>query len=755
MKSYVTSYNGLFTRRAPDAPIVNEIEIPLIQRDYAQGRQGEAVKRIRASFLDVLHAAVTGGDRVSLDFVYGDVENGTLRPLDGQQRLTTLFLLHWYLGFRAERLAQEHGWNRFSYATRPGARVFCERLSQCQPPMGVEDLSAWIEDQAWYLHTWNNDPTIQSMLVMVGAIHERFGNDDCGAAWERLMDAEEPAISFHLLPMEGHGGRSEDLYIKMNSRGKPLTLFENFKARFEQVLEASCPDRVAEFALKVDGAWSDLLWPYHGGDFIVDDEFLRYFHFVTEVSEWRNGRLADGDVPALAERVYGPGNATAATQLDFLFRALDTWVGADVATVFDGLFARAPDAAATGNTSQVVIFGQQNATYVDLFAACCRSYGESSGKHRVFTLQETLLLYAVLLHRFDATPDFTRRLRALRNLIEASRNEVRVERMPLLIADVAHIIVDGNLDGVTSFNQAQLAEERTKREVLARSPELERTMFQLEDHAILRGSLAALHLDVEPVAFERRAAAFLRLFSDGACWPVLTGALLATGDYARRTGPHTFQLGAGSNAAPWRDLFTGTARANLTQTRSVLAELLDGVAEHEGAIGAFLENIQKRWLSAQEAFDWRHYFVRYPAMRDGRSGLYVSATDVLGYDVCMLDMTRLYSWYRDPYLLAILRQSGVGSAVEDPWFMFDAIRPRWMNLLKSGVALRSVDEGIALREPGPEHAEAFARVCAQHFIGDDHVLRVEQAERDGKRVDTRDRVLLGAALLRDLVTAGL
>jgi hypothetical protein len=280
-------------------------------------------------------------------------------------------------------------------------------------------------------------------------------------------------------------------------------------------------------------------------------------------------------------------------------------------------------------------------------------------------------------------------------------------------------------------------------------------MFQLEDHTILRGSLAALELDVEPAVFERRASAFERLFSDGACWPVLTGALLATGDYSRRTGAHHFQLGAGSNAAPWRDLFTGASRANLTQTRSVLAELLDGVAQHEGDVGTFLEDIQKRWLSGQEAFDWRHYVVRYPAMREGRSGLYVSAAGVLGYDVCMLDMTRMYSWYRDPYLLAILRESGVGSGVEDPWFMFDAIKPRWMNLQKSGVALRSVDEGIALRPPAPEHAEAFARVCVQHSIGDDHVLHVEQVERDGKRVDVSDRVLLGAALLRDLVNAGL
>ena len=58
MKSYVTSYNGLFTRRAADTPVVERIEIPIIQRDYAQGRESNGVARIRSNFLDVLQKAL-------------------------------------------------------------------------------------------------------------------------------------------------------------------------------------------------------------------------------------------------------------------------------------------------------------------------------------------------------------------------------------------------------------------------------------------------------------------------------------------------------------------------------------------------------------------------------------------------------------------------------------------------------------------------------------------------------------------------
>ncbi len=224
------------------------------------------VGRIRANFLDVLHDALTTETPLSLDFVYGDVVGGTLSPLDGQQRLTTLFLLHWYLAWRADRLDEAQGWKRFAYATRPSARRFCACLVESKPALAGDlqggALRAWFVDQPWFLHTWQHDPTIESMLVMLEAMHQRFTETDCSAAWDRLVDPARPAISFHLLPIE-EMGLGEDVYIKMNSRGKPLTPFENFKARFEQVLERSCPKRAFEFAKEIDDAWAScLLWPF-------------------------------------------------------------------------------------------------------------------------------------------------------------------------------------------------------------------------------------------------------------------------------------------------------------------------------------------------------------------------------------------------------------------------------------------------------------------------------------------------------------
>ena len=65
----------------------NEIEIPIIQRDYAQGRLGK--ESLRKNFLNDLKKALDNekpykDKAMKMDFVYGSVENKKMNPLDGQ-----------------------------------------------------------------------------------------------------------------------------------------------------------------------------------------------------------------------------------------------------------------------------------------------------------------------------------------------------------------------------------------------------------------------------------------------------------------------------------------------------------------------------------------------------------------------------------------------------------------------------------------------------------------------------------------------
>jgi hypothetical protein len=758
VKGYLTSYVGLFKSQPGRLPSINSIEIPLIQRDYAQGRRDARVEEIRVSFLEALLDAIAGGEPVGLDFVYGKIEGATFYPLDGQQRLTTLFLLHWYLASAANRLDAGAPWTRFSYATRASARLFCQRLVVNPLSRDENGPSAWIIDQAWFLHVWRADPTIQAMLVMIDSVHEevqRLHPDlDAQAAWERLTHAESPAVSFYLLPLNDMDS-DEDLYIKMNSRGKPLTPFETFKARFEKAIRHS--DRADDFAHKVDGAWSDLLWPFHGGDNIVDDEFIRYIDFITELCELREGRVVSGRLGPRARDVFGEGNERANEHLALLFDAFDKWQSAEhISRTFNDVLSTSLPGEDRYDWQKVVLFGT---TSTNLFEQCLRG-----GDNRAFTLQQSLLLYAVLLHLIEGTEDFPRRLRVLRNLIAASEDEVRRPNMPALINDVEKILVNGDLDAVTTFSSNQVEDERRKKKFLDASPEFAGALFRLEDHPILRGTISAFEFDSD--TFRQRAEAFETAFKDTQQSLALTGALLASGDYQRqRPNSWAWQFGTSSakNEAVWRYLLTDATRESLSATRSVLSNFLDGLAEASSDAGEYFATVMGAWLSEHEnskVFDWRYYLVKYPSMRGGTTGIYYGVDGKLGYSMCMLRTKRLSGYYRDPILLEVWRSSGVGEQVRDPWFTGYETSPRWLRLEQSGAGMRSVGDGFALQGPEDEALQSkFIDICSRHaavdFADEPIVLKIPQSDHGDGLVDSADRVVVGAAFLRDLVEAGL
>lgn len=269
---YTTLYKVLKTER---------IEIPIIQRDYAQGRENKVFLRER--LLGSLIQALKDNQVISLDFVYGTKEHGVMWPLDGQQRLTTLWLLHWYLAVRTNQLSDAGTWLcNFTYETRTTSRDFCKSLCSMdtyafnESKMKIVDF---IKDQTWYYSKYNQDPTIQGMLRTLGGtdltnsedvditdgIEEfLFEDNQCLLYWERLINDNCP-IQFLYKDMKDENlPLSDDLYIKMNSRGKQLTDFENFKA--DLIGFAPNPDNPNDKLLDVitasliDNEWTDVFW---------------------------------------------------------------------------------------------------------------------------------------------------------------------------------------------------------------------------------------------------------------------------------------------------------------------------------------------------------------------------------------------------------------------------------------------------------------------------------------------------------------
>ena len=213
----------------------DKILIPMIQRDYAQGRTNKKETDVRNNLLNDIFS----GKKVHFDLVFGSVESRIVDgddkrcfiPVDGQQRLTTLFLLYLY-GKRQQSLYQELDLSKFTYDTRRAAADFCKFITKEKWLYNNKGkVSDAIKDCSWFMDYWAQDPTVEGMLNMLDAIHEKYKQGNT------FPDLEN--VTFYFFDLESNG-LNENLYLKMNSRGKPLTAFENLKAKIEKVL----PDNI-------------------------------------------------------------------------------------------------------------------------------------------------------------------------------------------------------------------------------------------------------------------------------------------------------------------------------------------------------------------------------------------------------------------------------------------------------------------------------------------------------------------------------
>lgn len=292
------------------------IRVPKIQRDYAQGRNNDIATDIRSKFVhDLVTAISPNGSDIELDFVYGSFRDGAFEPLDGQQRLTTLFLLHWICGVNLYDADKKI--SLLSYETRNTSTDFCLELVKHSPDQfiteikqsysyktdcvvaaeetlkGLQDLkkedrptdypalyesamksladakaiqeksfSSLIPNRDWFNYLWKFDPTIQSMLVMLDALLKEFLSRklDIGACKANLSK-----ITFSDLDL-GSFELSDDLFIKMNARGKQLSSFDIIKSTLEEEIqvqkkEGHCSSNTESlWRSLIDGAWIDWFW---------------------------------------------------------------------------------------------------------------------------------------------------------------------------------------------------------------------------------------------------------------------------------------------------------------------------------------------------------------------------------------------------------------------------------------------------------------------------------------------------------------
>ena len=453
-----------------------KIEIPIIQRNYVQGND----KTIRCHFVDYLVNALTQQSPVELDFVYGAERQDTrltdncapqvgrvLIPLDGQQRLTTLWLLHGYLLALEqvnnnpeqlspeEREAQCQLLSRFVYETRQSAKDFCgywlQEVTQRACPELVDKPSKYLRNCAWFDPEWEKEGTVTAMLGMLDEVATKRAELQ-EVAYGRLSEC----IRFYYLHI-GKFGLSNELYIRMNARGEQLTSFEHFKSSFYKVIQDH--SSLSAIKEKMEYDWVDALWQYRPKDtHVTDHPFMKCLSFATEVLHIKG---YDKGTEDNIESVYKDPDAV--TYLKQTLDCVENLKGIQYANLLKG-----------SDTKKTLSFQEVLSQML------------TDG---LKTVNQRILLYTAIayLQHHNTVDGIVPLLRVVRNL---STNTVKQKiDLTKIYPSLDELVQVPNIydylaqlqGGISGFSDTQLEEEKAKAQLRLARPEVNTLLDEIED----------------------------------------------------------------------------------------------------------------------------------------------------------------------------------------------------------------------------------------------------------------------------------
>lgn len=566
---------------APGAKII----IPMFQRDYAQGRPDKGSTNVRREFIKALLFGVQA-DGLNLDFIYGAGTGDTLIPLDGQQRLTTLWLLYW-LASRRERINHDQAaWLQgFTYETRTSTKRFCHELASYWPDKFDNKPSKIIRDDAnWYLDDYDDDASASAMLRMLDDLSNAFFPEGKQPVVEKLWQGLDK-ITFFCESIEDLG-LTDEIYIKMNSRGKALTPYEHFKARLDQATGG-------KLTAELDGKYTDYMWRLginEGDDVPNVDE--RLLSFIRNIARLINFSTSSADISPDTSDYDLVGTLWTGDNITILIRAFEALVTTD-----------SQDVAAVANAVD-------EDDYIPL------------ATKRPLPMTGLLFFYGALTYLENISTitsnEFARRFRQLRNLIRNSRVEVRADRMATLLCETEALILKGEINTASaSFNLIQKQEEVEKLRWIDANPERETELAEVENHPLLKGSVGTIGLDGLHLH-----NAFCKVF-DNIDFPdqrdtraLLTRALLALGDSEHTETYYRNSIGGGLDKGKYSSwatyLFPDTSNNQQQNKANAVRALLQRIDDNAGmTLPQILAGIIDEYIATNQRYDRRYYLIRY------------------------------------------------------------------------------------------------------------------------------------------------
>jgi hypothetical protein len=650
-----------------------KVEIPIIQRDYAQGRTDSKTNKIRRDFLDVLFEFVhqkfkNHNVEIELDYIYGfnkedDRQASVFIPVDGQQRLTTLWLLYWMVAAKENVLKGDKDFlSNFVYETRHSTTQFFRELIRFTPAFSEESISLEVKNQPWYFETWNYDPSIQAMLVVMDDIEKRYAHLNNNHVWNLIGNTSCP-FYFYKLDMKKMG-LTDDLYIKMNSRGKALTEFEYFKVGFSEFI--SDHEQKERFEISIDGKWIEAIWHIVSESgivkenddiaLIVDSAFLNLFNFITSVISFsKEIKTASGEhysdtvkTPEMLKSIYGDE-----TNLRFLIDTLDAIClqQNNNPTFWEDVFYFEKNDFTAQKTRLFFQHSEPN-----LLKRCLFHYSENSG----FSFPEQLLLLGCFTHFKTPQQEFSKRIRIIRNLAVNSENELRESILGNSFDEVENFLLYGELSVFKNFKTDQINEEKYKEIFLQQLPDDKDDIYRLEDSGILRGSISLFPFDA---AFGNRAKKFLELFDEDEFvqqFTRMSNLLLCFGDYTQDDGSLTNLMS--KNKTVIRKCLTtpGYKKTQFySKTQPVVMALLDFFITNP-TVSVCQKISDTLSLYSANPKEWKYYFMKYESFREECNYGYYAWRDEQ-YCVWKMGKRQYNGYHWDPFLYEIKKSLEIGN----------------------------------------------------------------------------------------------
>ena len=446
--------------------------IPEIQRDYVWGNNELVIKRFISNIKNM-----KDNEELDIGFFYSykiyDNDKNYNALIDGQQRITTLILLSWYVGVDNVKL------NNFQFKVRENSNNFLEELLNQESDKIFEIdgkiFSDKIKNSIWYKRIWDNDPTVKSILNAIDIIDSEL-KDKKENIKKKIDNIKFSCINPNINNSDLKENRIlEKEYILLNSRGVKLTNSEQLKAILTEDIENK-----NEWLAKWEKDWQDILWECKGNDiYNIDKIWNAVLYWVRDIYVIENNICKDND----KEKINYDFDLIGIEKenKEKILKILD-WIISVLKIINDNLEI----------IQEKCQFENKNNPIINI-----KDKIKGNEKYSL-TIKEKALFYSILYliknikyKNIQLEIVEVEKIRIFRNLIENS--DINASNLHNTITSLKNFNLD-TLGELKSLNIEQQEEEDLKLEIFEKYKEYKDIIIEIENNDLFKGKIRNLFL---------------------------------------------------------------------------------------------------------------------------------------------------------------------------------------------------------------------------------------------------------------------